>query len=243
MRKFMALLRRELGAVFLAPMGYVTVAVYMSATGWTFLQAAQAQTGSSMQLEALHAISVLVWMPVLITVVCMRLFAEEKRVGTIETLLTTSVSDWTVVLAKYCGALLFVLVGLAASMLPLPLLASYASGIAAVDTVAVFGGGIMLVLVAMCCTSIGVLVSLLTRNQIVAAICCFWAICVPLMIKPLMGALPFVRQEMLDRLSVEQHVLLYAGGLLSFSPVVLYVSVTGLMLFIAVRILESRRWI
>ncbi len=243
MRKFMALFRKELGAVFLSPLGYVTVAVYMSATGWTFLQAVQAQVGSRMQLEALHAISVLIWMPVLITVICMRLFAEEKRVGTIETLLTTSVPDVTVVLAKYCGAMAFVLVGLGGALASLPLLVMQAPGIEVVDGAALLGASIMLVLVAMCCTSIGVLVSLLTRNQIVAAICCFWAICVPLMIKPLMQAFPYVRQEVLDRLSVEQHILLYTGGILQAPPAVLYLTITVLMLFSAVRILESRRWI
>ncbi len=243
MRKFMALFRRELASVFWSPLGYVTVAVFMSATGWTFLQAVQAQVGGSLQLEALLAISILVWLPVLITVICMRLFAEEKRSGTIETLLTTSVGDGTVVLAKYCGAMFFVLVGLGGAMASLPMLVYLAPNIEAVDVAALLGGGAMLVLVAMCCTAIGVLVSLLTRNQIVAAICCFWAICVPLMVKPLLATVPFVRQEVLDRLSVEQHVLQYTGGILQVPPVVLYLTVTVLMLFTAVRVLESRRWI
>ena len=196
-----------------------------------------------MQLEAMHAIAVLIWLPVLITVVCMRLFAEEKRVGTIETLLTTSVRDVTVVMAKYCGAMAFVLIGLAGAWVSLPLLVMQAPSVEAIDVGAAVGAGIMLVLVALCCTSIGVLVSLLTRNQIVAAISCFWAICVPLMIKPLMQALPYVRQEVLDRLSVEQHILLYSGGILQAPPAVLYLTITGLMLFAAVRVLESRRWI
>jgi len=243
MRKFMALFRRELAAVFLSPMGYVTVAVFMSATGWTFLQAVQAQIGGALQLEALLAISVLVWMPVLITVICMRLFAEEKRSGTIETLLTTAVGDATVVLAKYCGAMVFVLVGLAGALASLPLFVAQAPDIDSVDVAALLGTGGILALVAMCCTAIGVLVSLLTRNQIVAAIGCFWAICVPLMLKPLMQAVPFVRQDVLDRLSVEQHVLQYAGGILQAPPAVLYLTVTALMLFAAVRVLESRRWI
>jgi len=141
MRKFMALFRRELAGVFLAPLGYVTVAIFMSATGWTFLQAAQAQVGGSLQLEALHAIALLFWMPVLITVVCMRLFAEEKRAGTIETLLTTAVGDATVVLAKYCGAMFFVLVGLAGGLGSLPLLVWMAPGIESVDLSALLGGG------------------------------------------------------------------------------------------------------
>jgi len=239
----MALFGKELGSAFLSPLGYVTVAVFMSATGWTFLQAVQAQEGSRMQLETMHAISVLIWMPVFITVICMRLFAEEKRVGTIETLLTTSVRDVTVVLAKYFGAMAFVLIGLGAAWASLPLLVLHAPDVEAVDGGALLGAGIILVLVALCCTSIGVLVSMLTRNQIVAAISCFWAICVPLMITPLMQTLPYVRQEVLDRLSVEQHILLYTGGILQAPPAVFYLTITAFMLFAAVRVLESRRWI
>lgn len=243
MRKFLALLRKELGAVFFAPLGYITIAVFTSASNWTFFSAVQAQTGGSVQLEALFFISVLVWIPVLITVICMRLFAEEKRSGTIETLLTTSVGDWTVVLAKYFGSMIFVAVGLACTLVGLVVLVAEAPGIEALDLAALMGGGIMLMLIAMCCTSIGVLVSLLTKNQIVAAIGCFWAICVPFMIKPFMQAVPFVRQSMLDRFSVERHVLQYSGGILHIPPAVFYVTVTILMLFIAVRILESRRWV
>jgi ABC-2 type transport system permease protein len=242
MRKFMALFSRELSAVFLTSVGYVTVALFMSATGWTFLHAVRTQAGSGIQVEALWVVSVLFWLPVLITVICMRLFAEEKRSGTIETLLTTAVADRTVVLAKFWGSMVFVVTGLLAAVVSLFALAYVAPGVEAVDLQALCGGVLILLLVAMCCTSIGVLVSLLTRNQIVAAIGCFWAICMPLMVRPLLQTIPFVRQDVLDRLSVERHVLQYTGGILHMSPAVLYVSITALMLFTAVRVLESRRW-
>lgn len=243
MRKFMALFRRELAAVFLTSVGYVTVALFMSVTGWTFLHAVRTQSGGGIQVEALWVISVLFWLPVLITVICMRLFAEEKRSGTIETLMTTAVEDRTVVLAKFWGAMVFVVTGLLAAVVSLFALAYVAPGVEAVDLPALCGGVLILMLVAMCCTSIGVLVSLLTRNQIVAAIGCFWAIYLPLMVRPLLQTIPFVRQDVLDRLSVERHVLQYTGGILHLPPAVLYVSLTALMLFTAVRVLESRRWI
>jgi ABC-2 type transport system permease protein len=243
MRKFLALLRKELGAVFMAPLGYVTIAVFVAITNWLFLTAIHAQAGRFVQLEALFCISVLVCLPILVTVICMRLFAEEKRSGTIETLLTTSVGDWTVVLSKYFGAMIFVTIGLVSTLAGLPFLVAEAPGIASLDAAALLGGGIMLLLVAMCCTSIGVLVSLFARNQIVAAICCFGAICVPLMIKPVLQTVPFVRQAVLDRFSAEMHVLQYTGGILVLPPAVFYLTVTMLMLFVAVRVLESRRWI
>ena len=243
MRSFRAIVRKELGMLLLSPVGYITAAIFWSASGWTFLHTARVQSGTTVQLEALQMVSVLVWLPVLITVVCMRLFSEEKRSGTIETLLTSPVKDVEVVLGKYCGALIYVILATIPAVSGIWLLARAAPGIEGVDPVAMLGGGLILVLITMSCTAIGLLVSLLTRNQIVAAICCFWAIWLPFMVKPLVQAVPFVRHQTLERLSVEEHVLQYTGGMIQLPLAVMYVSVTAFLLFAAVRILESRRWL
>ncbi len=243
MRSFWILLRKELAAVWLSPVAYVTMAVFMSATAWTFLQTVRAQTGRAEYPEALLFLSVLVWMPFLITVICMRLFAEEKRAGTIETLMTTAVAEWPVVLGKYAGALLFCWLALAPAVGAVYALAALSPGIAEVDGYAVAGGCLILGLVSLCCTAIGVLISLLTRNQIVAAICCFWAILLPFMVHPFMRAIPGFRHETLERYSLELHVTEFVSGTLSLHVAVLYVSVAALMLFAAVRVLESRRWL
>lgn len=243
MRRFNAIFKRELLAMFMSPVGYVTMAVYMSATAWTLLQSVKARTGEEASLEALVSVSLMLWLPVLVTVVCMRLFAEEKRSGTLETLLTVAVGEWSVVLAKYCGALMFVVLTLVLSGSVVFVVAEMSPGLGALDLAAMFGGGLILLLVAAACTSIGVLVSLLTRNQIVAAISCFWAICMPFMLKPLLGTIPLLRYETLNTFSIEEHVLAYAGGRLLLSPAVFYLSLTLWMLYAAVRILESRRWL
>ncbi len=243
MRSFWAILHKELGMLLLSPVGYVTAAIFLSASGWTFLHTARVQSGTTVQLESLQMVSVLVWLPVLITVVCMRLFSEEKRSGTIETLLTSPVRDVEVVLGKYFGALGYVLLVMLPSLSGIWLLARMAPGIEDVDGMAMLGGGLILLLITMCCTAIGLLVSLLTRNQIVAAICCFWAIWLPFMVKPLVQAIPFVRQSTLERLSVEEHVLQYTSGMIQLPLAVLYLSITAFLLFAAVRILESRRWL
>ncbi len=243
MRSFLILLRRELSAVFLSPVAYVTMALFTSAASWTFLATVKAQTGQTVYPEQLLFVSVLIWMPFLITVICMRLFAEEKRSGTIETLMTTAVRETAVVLAKYAGALVFGWVTIAPSIGTLYVLAAASPGIQAVDGYAVTGGCAILVLVSICCTAVGVLVSLLTRNQIVAAICCFWAIFAPFMVQPFMRAMPLFRQATIERFSLESHVMLFVSGTLSLQPAVLYLSITVLMLFTAVRVLESRRWL
>jgi len=243
MRSFLTLLRRELSSVFLSPVAYVSMALFTSAGVWTFLATINAQTGRSVYPEQLLFVSVLIWMPFLITVICMRLFAEEKRAGTIETLMTTAVGETSVVLAKYVGALIFEWITIAPSISALYIVAAASPGIQSVDGYAVIGGCTILALVSICCTAVGVLVSLLTRNQIVAAICCFWAIFTPFMVQPFMRAVPLFRHETIERFSLERHVTLFVSGTLSLQPAVWYLSITALMLFTAVRVLESRRWL
>lgn len=243
MRSFLTLLRRELSAVFLSPVAYVTMALFTSAACWTFLATVKAQTGRSVYPEQLLFVSVLIWMPFLITVISMRLFAEEKRSGTIETLMTTAIGETAVVLAKYAGALIFGWATIAPSIGALYVLAAASPGIPAVDGYAVMGGCAILALVSISCTAVGVLVSLLTRNQIVAAICCFWAIFTPFMVQPFMRAVPLFRHETIERFSLERHVSLFVTGTLSLQPAVLYLSIMVLMLFTAIRVLESRRWL
>ncbi len=243
MRNFWILLKRELAAVFLTPVAYVTMAVFFSASAWTFLATVKVKVGTAEYLEPQLFSAILLWLPMLITVICMRLFAEEKRTGTIETLMTTAVGETSVVLAKYAGALLFCWICVVPVVAVPYILVEASPGLERVDQYALIGGGAMVVLISFCCTSIGVLTSLLTRNQIVAALCCFWAILAPFMVHPLMTVIPFFRQATIERFSMFQHVMLFVSGTLSLQPVVLYLSVTVLMLFSAIRVLESRRWL
>ncbi len=243
MSKFFAIFGREISALFLSPVAYVTAVIFVAASSWTFLQAVETNTGKDENLIMLLMISVLIWTPILITVVCMRLFAEEKRSGTLETLMTTAVSERAVVLGKYFGALFFVWLVMAPAVGLVFYFVSRSPGIERVDVYALAGGCVILALVSIACVAIGLLVSLLTRNQIVAAICCFAAICVPFFLKSVVFAVPVISDRIVDYLSLENQLLSFIQGTLSLQVVVLYLSVAVLMLFTSIRVLESRRWI
>ncbi len=243
MRKFLAVFKREFSSMFLSPVAYVTAVVFVAASCWTFVQTLKLNVGEDESLVMLLMVSVMIWVPILVTVVCMRLFSEEKRSGTLESLMTVAVSERSVVMGKYVSALLFVWLVLVPAIAVIYWLAYVSSGIDAVDHYAVAGGAVMLGLVTICCVAIGLLVSLLTRNQIVAAICCFAAICTPFFLKSLVGTIPFVSDGVVEYLSLEVHLLEFSTGSLSLQVIVLYLSVAFLMLFTSVRVLESRRWI
>ncbi len=243
MRKCLAILRRELTALFLSPVAYVTVVVFVAASAWTFLQAVEENAGSDEPLAVILLVSILLWVPILVTVICMRLFAEEKRSGTIESLMTAPVSEAAVVLGKYVSAFVFACVALLPAVANIYWLALVSPGIESVDHLAVTGVCIILVLTTACCVAIGLLVSLLTRNQIVAAICCFAAVCLPFFVKSLAVALPVIPDGVVEYISIEAHVTGFAAGSLSLQVVALYGSAVALLLFASVRLLESRRWL
>ncbi len=243
MRSTFTIFKREFAALFLSPVAYITAAVFVSATGWTFLQAVKTKSGSDEPVVLILLVAILLWLPILITVISMRLFAEEKRSGTIESLMTAPVSEIAVVSGKYLSALLFCWVATTPALASVYWLAKVSPGIESVDHYAIVGGSTILSLVIACCVAIGLFVSLLTRNQIVAAICCFTAICLPFFVKSLAGATPFLRDSVVEYVSLEAHVMGFAGGGIDLQVVVLYLSVILLMLFASVRILESRRWL
>jgi len=102
-------------------------------------------------------------------------------------------------------------------------------------------GGLILVMVSSLLVAVGLLVSLLTRNQIIAAICCFCAVwCVLLFgwIVTLISGGGITATYV----TVTDHIRDFSRGIVDTRPLVLYVAGSALSLFAAVRVLESRRW-
>ncbi len=242
MRTFFTIWRRELAGCFLSPVAYVTIVIYLAMEGWIFLQSAIHNEGRHETLEVMLFISMLFFVPILSTVICMRLFAEEKRLGTIETLMTAPVTEVAVVMGKFAGALTFLLMVLFPAVGYLFIVAALGPGIGALDSGSVAGGCIMLALISASSVAIGLFVSLLTKNQIIAAICIFCAVCAPFFFKHLAIMLPAGMDRVVATLAIEEQVLDYARGSLDIRPVVLHLSAATFMIFSAVAVLDSQRW-
>ncbi len=242
MRSFITIWRREVSACFLSPVAYVTMIVFLLLSSWTFWNATSSRIGEMESLPFLLMMSILFWFPVLIAVVTMRLFAEERRSGTLETLLTAPVTETALVAGKYLGALTFLVAVVAPAFSSIYILEQLCPGVQSLDGGALAGGAIILFLMTALCASIGLLISIITKNQIIAFICCFCGILIPLVIGRFIKLLPFGSDVLVDYLSLETHLLDFAGGSADMRPVVLYVTLTGFFLFVSVRVLESRRW-
>ncbi len=242
MSNFLTIWRRELAGCFYSPVAYVTMVIFLSVSGGTFITEALRSEGSGGPLSIILFASIIIWVTVLITVIAMRLFAEENRSGTLETLMTAPVTEAEVVLGKYAGAMTFLLVVLAPTIGNVYLLERLSDGLQGIDTGAVLGGTLIMVLVSGLCMAIGLLISLMTRNQIVAAIGTFCAVWLILLFGWMASSLSIVPPGIVEYFSTMAQIEDGARGSIDSRPVVLYVSTTAFMLFAAVKRLESRRW-
>ena len=237
-----AIWRRELAACFLSPIAYVTMVFFLIASGSTFLVGVIKNAGSNVFLTNLLFASIVMWLTVLVSIVSMRLFTEEVRSGTIEVLMTAPVTETEVVLGKYAGAVTFVIIIIAPAVANIFELAALNPAIGKIDSGAVVGGCVITFLVISFCMSMGLLVSLLTKNQIAAAITCLCLIWIILFLGNIVSAFPFMPAKLVAYLSVLAHVDEFSRGSIDTRPVVLYLSGSAFMIFTAIRVLESRRW-
>ena len=253
MRNFLVLWRKELATYFISMAAYITTVVVLIVTGLDFSFRAMLSRGEPLQLDDLSWLPTL-WVMVLMvaTILTMRLFAEEKRSGTIESLMTAPVTETEVVLGKYAAALTVFVVIFAPTASHIFILRRFSSGVASIDILAVACGYLMLLLIGAFYVSIGLLLSSLSRSQIVSAVSCFAVLCVLFLLVSSLDqlvrdqavtALQYKGARVLEYISAFRHVKDFSRGVLDTRPVVLYLSGIALMLFSTIKVLESRRWL
>ena len=249
MRRFLTLLRRELGSAFHQPLAYVVLFFFLLVTGFNFhagVSLLNKSTGSTTMVEAFFN-TVYFWFPFILVfpLITMRVFSEEAKMGTLETLMTAPVRDGQVVFSKYFGALFFYFVLWLPSLLYFVAFQEITEMSAAGAAGSYLGAYSMLVLIGMLYTAIGCLASALTDNQIVAAVISFAAILglffLGLLSLFLPGAGPLVR-EITYYFSPVQHMMDFSRGIFDSRPVVFYLSATVLLLFATFHVFQYRRW-
>ncbi len=247
MNGFLTLWRKELAGYFLSPVAYVVMIFFLVVMGAIFslLVSVLAEGPAGVTILNLLFGSPFYWMTMLVLapVLTMRLLAEEKKSGTIETLLTAPVSDAAVVLAKFAGALCFYVFMWLPTAAYVYILYAFSADMAPPDWGALAGGYLGALLVGAFYLSIGLCCSALTSNQIVAAIVTFAA----MLALFLAGLLDYVArgaaaQAVSAHLSSYAHMLDFARGSIDTRPIVYYLTGTALMLFATVKIVEARSW-
>ena len=245
--------RRELSSYFRSPIAYGVMGFFALVSGYFFyaavvffvqrsLETAMMGQSAPMNVDEWVVRNVLSNVSVvclfLIPMMTMRLFAEEKRSGTIELLLTSPLHNLEIILGKWLAAVI-----LYASLLGLSLinmLTLYAYGTP--DWRPMMVGYLGLLLQGGCLLAIGTFVSTCTKNQIVAGVATF-AVCLLLWVLDWVSAFDqSALGKILSYLSVVSHFESFGRGVLDSKDLVYYVSMIVLGLFLTARSMESLRW-
>jgi ABC-2 type transport system permease protein len=244
MRAFTALLRKELRTYFGSPLVYLVAAAFLAYTGYYFhsdlIYFVQFGFGFSIMENfwQLVFLDVRLVLMLAIPLLTMRLLAEERRLGTLELLLTYPVPDGVVVAAKL-GACLVVIVLLLACTLVYPLLVWRVQEFPLTPLVAGYVG---LALLAAMCASYGLFVSSLTDSQVLAG----FLTAMPLLLLWLLSwneaanapnMLPLVRS-----ISLFNHFQPFSVGIIDLRDVFFFLFLTGCFVWGTLRVLEARQW-
>jgi ABC-2 type transport system permease protein len=171
-------------------------------------------------------------------ILTMRLFAEEKKSGTIELLLTYPVRDGEVLVGKYLAALA-IFAGMLALTLVYPLLVAWTTRL---EWGPLLTGYLGLFLQGAAFVAIGILISSLTENQIVAAVATFGTLLIFWVISWAQDAAGPTFGRILSHLSLTEHFDSFAKGVIDTKDVIYYLNLTILSLFLTLRSLDAKRW-
>jgi gliding motility-associated transport system permease protein len=246
--RFLALFRKELSAYFVSPVFYVAGAVFLALSGFFFYTQLIyfVQYGFGLNIVGNFWIAFLAGAPYSVSMVLllvmplltMRSFAEEKRLGTIELLLTYPLRDGAILAAKYLAAATVLLIFLAAT-LPYPLLLYYLQPLPWSPMLCGYGGLLLLGLSFIAC---GLFVSSLTDSQVVAATATLALLLLGWMLTWNEAATSVLPLRVLSGLAMFRHFETFARGVLDAGDLAYFAAVIGFFLFLTLRILESRHW-
>ena len=237
-----AIARRELGVLFVSPIGWVVAAVFtFLVSGFGFIGTVLA--GQQATMEGVSNIITGLLSLILIPVLTMRLIAEERSQGTLELLLTSPVRDWELALGKWLGAFTFYVLLLATTLVYVVLLAIYVPDKGALDSGLIGATYIGMLLVGAASIAIGVLASAMTRNQIIAYVVTLLGLLAIWYMAFLIGFFTTPPLSLFfDYVAGYYRYQAFSLGQVTLRDTVYFVSLAVGALFLTTRLLESRRW-
>jgi ABC-2 type transport system permease protein len=241
--------RREVAAYFLSPIAWVVLALFLIIQGYQFFVfvqfLSQPNAPHGAVLQFFFGGTFLYWMVFIeiVSLITMRLLAEEQRNGTLETLCTAPVTDVDVVLGKYLAALTFYAFLWVPTVAYVVLLANHAGPGAGPELGPVAAGYLGTLLVGAPCLAIGLLASALSRDQIIAGVATF----VVLMLLLLLGVLETFavvgwKRDLIAHVNLFRHMEDFGKGVVDTRRVVFLLSLAVFALFASVKLLGAHRW-
>jgi ABC-2 type transport system permease protein len=232
-----ALFKKELAGYFNSPIAYIFIAGFLIVGNWLFFNTYFLVGQASLR----NYFTVLPWLFLFLTpAVTMRLWAEEKKSGTIEFLLTLPLSDWQVVLAKFLGSLTFIAIALALTItLPITV-----AGLGDLDWGVVIGSYLGSLLLAGSYLALGLFISALTKNQIVAFIISLAASFIFFIIGAdfVVSTAPASLAPLLSFFGLSSHFYNIAKGVIDTKDIFYYLSFIFVFLWLNAKVIINRSW-
>lgn len=240
MKNIAAIVMKELYTYFVSPIAYFVFFIFTAVSGFffffIFFNVVQTQAPSDAVMESLFptmSVILLFFTPAL----TMKLFAEERKSGTIELMSTSPVRDTEMVFGKFLASLVLTLFMLMLTLLFPALIAAFGE----IDMGSIASGYLGLILLASTFLSLGLLISSMSKNQIVAALTSF-GILLALWIIGFLSSSAGKFGEFLAYLSLTEHSQGFARGVVGVKHAVYFLSFTAVCLFAAVKSVESSKW-
>ena len=254
MNNILAIAHKELKSYFASPVAYVVIGFSAILFGWFFINLlyyfdrTQMQAGSGFQgPQAINVneimisslfLNVSVILLFTLPLITMRTYAEEKRSGTIELLLTSPLTDLQIVMGKFLGGLVLYGAMLAVTLVHMAILFAYGNP----EWRPIATGYLGLILMGACFLSLGLFVSSLTRNQIIAGMVTFAVFLMFWVVNWIATFMGPTSQAVLNYLSITEHLNDFARGVIDTKHLVYYLSFIAFSLFLTVRAVDSERW-
>lgn len=253
MSNVLAIAHKELRSYFVSPIAYVVIGLFAVLYGFFYVAGLNVMVRVSMQMGGFGgpqninvneflirpllgntAVVLLLALPF----ITMRTYAEEKKSGTIELLLTSPVTDLQIILGKFIGAVCLFALMLAVTVIHMGILFVYGEP----ELWPIVSGYLGLFLMGCSFIAVGLLFSSMTRNQIVAGMMTFAVLLVFWVINWVADTSSTTTQSVLSYLSILEHFDDFSKGVIDTKHMAYYLSFITFSLFLTVKSVDSERW-
>lgn len=237
MRVIHAIAKKEFRSYFVSPVAYVLITIFLILSNWLFFNTYFLEKEASMRIFIARMPWIFLFF---VPAVTMRIWAEEKKLGTMELLMTLPLKDHEVVLGKFLGSLGFLALCIALTF-SVPITVAMTGN---PDWGPIIGGYVGTLLMGTAYLSLGLFISSLTENQIVAFILSLLVSFVFLIIGEqfVLYAIPEGFVPLFEYLGFGSHFMSISRGVIDSRDLIYYFSFIFFFLYLNVQSLESRKW-
>lgn len=236
---------KEVNSFLNSLIAYIVLIVFLIGVGllvWVFPETSVLEYGYA-DLETLFSFGPYVFL-FLLPAITMRMFAEEKKAGTLELLYTRPLTDWQIILGKYFSSLFLLLLALLPTLIYYYSLSNLGNPPGNIDTAAVAGSYLGLFLLGAVFAAVGVFASSITENQIVSFLIALFLCFILYYGFNSLATLDVLSGKgyIIQQLGILYHYNALSKGLIDSRNVVYFISVIVTMLMLTKLVLSSRKW-